>query len=158
MTQEVLRVWSVAALLALFLFRWCPYLKLSTPVSSINANLQIKSRAWDSRLRNQREVVCPRAFSTNLKKKSCGIERAYPLLWVGSGRVENSAKTISRTSFVPRPLRARSWHRLGGELVCLPACIEGFQSQAVESKVNNEPRPINQIAPPQPSRLLQEPE
>ncbi len=100
----------------------------------------------------------PPAFSANLKTKELRNERAGALLRVGSESVENPAKRISLISFCRRPLRTRMWHRLGGAPVWLPACVEGLQSQAVESKVSNEPRPINQIAPPQPSGLLQEPE
>src|SRR5882762_8036214 len=103
-------------------------------------------------------AYAPRALHINLKQTSCGNEGTGALLRVGSHRVENSAKNISLISFGPHPLRARSWHRLGGEPVWLPACIEGFQSQALKSKVSNEPRPINQVAPPQPPGLLQKPE
>jgi len=72
--------------------------------------------------------------------------------------MENSAKNISLISFGRRALRARSWHRLGGESVWLPVCIEGFQSQAFDCKPSNKPCPISQIAPPQPLEFLQEPE
>jgi len=71
----------------------------------------------------------------------------------GESGEENLSNLLLR-----RPLRTRMWHRLGGAPVWLPAFIEGLQSQAVESKVKQRTRPINQIAPPQPSGLLQEPE